>query len=174
LLAAEGMTGPAPIFEGDLGLMRPGHPRSSLPSRPMGGEPGNADDFMIRKTYIKFWPAEYHSQSAIDAALQLRQQLNGEVERIARLDIYTFDACYDIIGKYPQAWAPSTRENRRPQLALLHGGGPSRWRCDPWPPSSQPRFTEPKLLALTAKIKVHRDAHLNTRYPTPASRIGWC
>ena len=27
-------------------------------------------DFMINKTYIKYWPAEYHSQSAIDAQLQ--------------------------------------------------------------------------------------------------------
>jgi 2-methylcitrate dehydratase len=164
LLAAEGMTGPAPIFEGDLGLMRL-VTREEFTVAPMGGEPGNADDFMIRKTYIKFWPAEYHSQSAIDAALQLRQQLNGEVERIARLDIYTFDACYDIIGKYPQAWAPSTRETADHSLpyctaAALADGDVTLATFEP------ARFTEPKLLALTAKIKVHRDAHLNTRYPT--------
>ena len=35
--------------------------------------------FMISQTYIKFWPAEYHSQSAIDAALQLRPEVGDVV-----------------------------------------------------------------------------------------------
>ena len=58
---------------------------------------------MINKTYIKFWPAEYHSQSAIDAALQLRAELAGDVSRVASIDIATFEASYNIIGKYPEA-----------------------------------------------------------------------
>ena len=32
---------------------------------------------MIDQTYIKYYPAEYHSQSAIDAALELRPQIAG-------------------------------------------------------------------------------------------------
>ena len=36
---------------------------------------------MILKTSIKFWPAEYHSQSAIEATLRLRQQI-GNLEKI--------------------------------------------------------------------------------------------
>src|SRR5438132_1229496 len=76
LLAGEGLTGPAPIFEGDLGFMK-------LLTGPFtvaefGGD-GRA--FMISGTYIKFWPAEYHSQSAIDAALHLRPQI-GDVRQI--------------------------------------------------------------------------------------------
>src|SRR5437868_1860310 len=69
-LAAEGLTGPAPIFEGDLGFMK-------LLTGPFQvGQLGGGDrPFMISGTYIKFWPAEYHSQSAIDAALQLRQEV---------------------------------------------------------------------------------------------------
>src|SRR5947199_6698257 len=71
LLASEGLTGPAPIFEGELGFMK-------LVSRedfdlPVLGAP--SVPYMITKTYIKFWPAEYHSQSAIDAALQLRPEI---------------------------------------------------------------------------------------------------
>src|SRR5438128_4945806 len=61
LLAAEGMTGPAPIFEGDLGFFKL-VAREAFTPAPFGGEPGNADGYMINKTYIKFWPAEYHSQ----------------------------------------------------------------------------------------------------------------
>src|SRR5262249_4513210 len=56
LLAAEGMTGPAPIFEGDLGIMKLVTKQTfTLP--PLGAEPGNKDGFMLTKTYIKFWPA---------------------------------------------------------------------------------------------------------------------
>src|SRR5437868_8612658 len=57
LLAAEGMTGPAPIFEGDVGIMR--LLTGPFEIAPMGGQ---GQPFMITKTYIKFWPAEYHSQ----------------------------------------------------------------------------------------------------------------
>src|SRR5205085_10807480 len=66
LLAAEGMTGPAPIFEGEVGFMK--LLTGPFTVGPLGGEEGRG--FMIDQTYVKFWPAEYHSQSAIDAALQ--------------------------------------------------------------------------------------------------------
>src|SRR6476620_10476055 len=74
-LAAEGLTGPAPIFEGDLGFFQL-VTREPFDPAPFGGELGNQDGFMINKTYIKYWPAEYHSQSAIDAALQIRGELD--------------------------------------------------------------------------------------------------
>ena len=75
LLAAEGMTGPAPIFEGELGFMKL-VTREPFDVPALGGR--TASRFMITETYIKFWPAEYHSQSAIDAALQLRPEI-GDV-----------------------------------------------------------------------------------------------
>jgi 2-methylcitrate dehydratase len=112
LLAAAGMTGPAPIFEGDVGIMK--LLTGPFELGPLGG--GNRS-FMINQTYIKFWPAEYHSQSAIDAALQLRPEI-GDFRQVKSFDIHTFDAAVDIIGK-----------DRRPQLALLHGGRPGRRRC---------------------------------------------
>src|SRR5438477_20736 len=58
LLAADGLTGPAPIFEGELGLEKL-IIREKVNVAPMGGEAGNADGFMMSKTYIKFWPVEY-------------------------------------------------------------------------------------------------------------------
>src|SRR5262245_49209937 len=108
-LAAEGMTGPAPIFEGDLGIFNLVTRQPFAPAL-FGGEPENVDGFMIDKTYIKYWPAEYHSQSAIDAAIQLRKELNGDVSKVEKIDIDTFEASYNIIGKYTEAWAPKTRE----------------------------------------------------------------
>jgi 2-methylcitrate dehydratase len=124
---------------------------------------GAARPFMIDRTYIKFWPAEYHSQSAIDAALQLRPEI-GDPRKIQSLDIHTFNAAVDIIGKDPEKWRPRTRETADHSLpyctavALVDGEVAEAQ----FAPS---RFTDPALLALVAKIKVHRDAALNERYP---------
>jgi 2-methylcitrate dehydratase len=164
LLAAEGLTGPAPIFEGELGFMKLVSGAFELPA--LGGQPGprgGPTPFMITETYIKFWPAEYHSQSAIDAALQLRPQV-GDPRRIRAVDIHTFNAAVDIIGKDPEKWRPQTRETADHSLpyctavALMDGEVTERQ----FEPS---RFTDPTLLELVAKIKLHRDLALNERYP---------
>jgi 2-methylcitrate dehydratase len=168
LLAAEGMTGPAPIFEGELGFMK-------LLTGPfevgtLGGEQGRP--YMINQTYIKFWPAEYHSQSAIDAAFQLRPQIatvKGRwpaevIKQIVKLDIHTFNAAVDIIGKDPEKWRPQTRETADHSLpyctaVALVDGEITNAQFD------ESRFTDPLLLELVDKIKLYRDAELNKRYP---------
>jgi 2-methylcitrate dehydratase len=162
-LAGEGLSGPAPIFEGDLGFFRLVSQETFDPA-PFGAEFGNQDGFMINKTYIKYWPAEYHSQSAIDAALRLRQELGGDVSSVKSIDIETFEASYNIIGKYPEAWAPKTRETADHSLpyctaaALMDG--------DVYLPTfDEARFTDPALIDLTGKVQVHLDDALSTRYP---------
>ena len=111
LLAAQGMTGPRPIFEGDLGFMKQLTGPFELPVL------GNQDTpFLITQTHIKFWPAEYHSQSAIDAALQLRPEIS-DLHSIAAIDIHTFDAAVDIIGTDPEKWRP--RRARQPITVCL-------------------------------------------------------
>src|SRR5947199_4218815 len=63
MLAREGMTGPAPIFEGEKGFEKlVSGPLA--PVGPFGDPPAPADgDFMISQTSIKCWPVEYHAQS---------------------------------------------------------------------------------------------------------------
>lgn len=161
-LAADGMTGPSPIFEGDLGFMNL-VTRQAFTVAPMGAENGGPADFMIAKTYIKFWPAEYHSQSAIDAALQLRTEI-GDVSKVAAIDIHTFEASYNIIGKYKEAWAPKTRETADHSLpyctaVALLDGDVFLHQFDP------ERFTAPDIVSLVSKVKVHLDNSLTPRYP---------
>ncbi|OWK44322.1 MmgE/PrpD family protein [Fimbriiglobus ruber] len=162
-LAADGMSGPAPIFEGDLGFFQLVSREPFVPA-PFGSESGNADGFMINKTYIKFWPAEYHSQSAIDAAIQLRTELGGDVSGVTAIDIHTFEASYNIIGKYKEAWAPKTRETADHSLpyctaAALFDGDVTLDTFD------EKRFTDPALVAFTGKVNVHLDDALTPRYP---------
>jgi 2-methylcitrate dehydratase len=158
LLAAEGMTGPAPIFEGELGFMK--LLTGPFELSPLGGD---GRPFMITQTYIKFWPAEYHSQSAIDAALQLRKEIS-DISKIAAIDIDTFDAAVDIIGKDPEKWQPKTRETADHSLpyctaVALVDGDVTLAQFDPR------RFSDEALLAVVAKTKVHRDVGLSARYP---------
>jgi 2-methylcitrate dehydratase len=161
-LAGEGLSGPSPIFEGDLGFMKL-VTRTTFEVAPMGAENDVATPFMMPLTYIKFWPAEYHSQSAIDAALQLRREID-DVSKVTSVDIATFEASYNIIGKYPEAWAPKTRETADHSLpyctaiALLDGEVGLR-QFDP------DRFTSPDVLDLLKKVKVRLDDSLTPRYP---------
>jgi 2-methylcitrate dehydratase len=157
-LAQAGLTGPAPIFEGDLGIMK-------LITGPfeVAEFGGKGRPFMINDTYIKFWPAEYHSQSAIDAALQLRPQV-GDIRNIQSFDIDSFDAAVDIIGKDPEKWRPKTRETADHSLpyctaAAVIDGDVTLATFD------DKHLADPTLLDLVAKIKIHRDAGLSARYP---------
>jgi 2-methylcitrate dehydratase len=160
LLAAEGLTGPAPIFEGDLGFFKQVSGPFKLPK--FGGEAGS-DDFMIKKTSIKFWPAEYHSQSAIHAALDLRARIPNRAE-IDSIDIESFDAAVDIIGKDPEKWRPKTRETADHSLpyctvvALVDGDVTLE-------SFSEHRLRDQPLLDLVGRTKVHRNADLTSRYP---------
>ena len=161
-LAAEGLSGPAPIFEGEMGFFRQVSGEFELP--PLGGESdANAEDFMINKTSIKFWPAEYHSQSAIHAALELRPQI-ADVSAVQSIVIESFDAAVDIIGKDPEKWRPKTRETADHSLpyctaVALMEGDVTLASFD------EAHLNNQALLDLVAKIEVRRNAELTTRYP---------
>src|SRR6266568_4384222 len=110
LLARAGMTGPGPIFEGQMGF-----------EKQLGVSLGNVGEkfavpfaktdhgpaSMILKTSIKNWPAEYHSQSAIEAALSLRKQILDPAQ-VKSVTIESHDAAVDIIGSEPAKWKLNT------------------------------------------------------------------
>ncbi len=157
LLAREGMTGPEEIFEGPMGFQ-------ALVSGPFELDPESwGPPAMIRRTSIKFWPAEYHSQSAIDAALQLRAELGGPPD-LRSLHLHSFDAAVDIIGSEPEKWEPATRETADHSLpycvavALLDGEvGLAQF--------NDQRIRHPDVRSLMRKITIGRDAGLTARYP---------
>ncbi|MBX3237690.1 MAG: MmgE/PrpD family protein [Nitrospiraceae bacterium] len=114
-LAQHGMTGPSPIFEGEKGFMKLVSGPFELPA--LGGEQSsNAPvPFKIVDTYIKHYPVEYHAQTAVEAALAIRERLlkteQGDVQAaIAEIEIGSYDVAVEIIGRDPEKWAPQTRE----------------------------------------------------------------
>jgi 2-methylcitrate dehydratase len=108
--AKAGFTGPNEPLEGEMGFCRQLLAGDGWPHAPLERIDAKAPPARILDTYIKFWPVEYHAQSAVDAALQLRNDLAGQQDRIADIRIETFQASYDIIAKDPEKWDPRTRE----------------------------------------------------------------
>ncbi len=164
LLARAGMTGPAPIFEGQMGF-----------EKELGVSLGNVGEkfkgapAMILNTSIKYWPAEYHSQSAIEAALFLRKQIGNPTE-IESVVIESHDASVDIIGSEPEKWKPETRETADHSLpyitaiALIDGEVTNK-QFEP------ERFMDPKIWKFLESVKVERNAELSAMYPGAVANI---
>lgn len=157
-LAFHGMTGPSHIVEGEMGFQKQVSGPFDLPA--FGGE---GDGFMINRTSIKFWPAEYHSQSAIDAALQLRGEI-GDIENIDSIDIETFNAAVDIIGGEEEKWFPKSRETADHSLpycvavALMDGQVDQEQFDDK-------HLQDSRISQLIQKIRIHRNSELDKLYP---------
>jgi 2-methylcitrate dehydratase len=174
LLARGGMTGPAPIFEGQMGFEKQlgvslGNVGEKFVKQPDAKNPNEGTAAMILNTSIKFWPAEYHSQSAIEAALFLRQQLLDPA-LVKSMTIESHDASVDIIGSEPEKWKPETRETADHSLpyitaiALIDGEVTEK--------QFQPeRFMDPKIWKFLENVKVERNAELSAMYPGAVANI---
>jgi len=165
LLAGAGMTGPAPIFEGQMGFEKELGVSLGDVGEKFKGAPA-----MILNTSIKYWPAEYHSQSAIEAALFLRQQIGGGEEVVKSMIIESHDAAVDIIGSEPEKWRPETRETADHSLpyitavALIDGVVTEK--------QFQPdRFVDPRIWKFLENVKVVRNAELSALYPDAVANI---
>jgi 2-methylcitrate dehydratase len=157
-LAGQGMTGPSGIFEGEMGFWKQVSGPFEVPVLGGGETP-----FKILDTSIKFFPAEYHAQSAIEAALALRPVV-GEAESIQSLAIHSFDAAVDIIGGDEEKWRPTSRETADHSLpycvavAFMDGAvGLEQF--------SEARIADTALHALMSRISVVRSAELTREYP---------
>ncbi len=91
LLARAGITGPEAVFEGNKGF------RETIAGN-FEIDWANEDMGRVLRSIIKKHNAEIHSQSAIDAAIQLRQQPGFDAAPIRTVRITTFQVAYDIIG----------------------------------------------------------------------------
>jgi 2-methylcitrate dehydratase len=164
LLARAGMTGPAPIFEGQMGF-----------EKELGVSLGNVGEKfkgapeMILNTSIKFWPAEYHSQSAIEAALSLRKEI-GDPAKAKSMTIESHDASVDIIGSEPEKWKPETRETADHSLpyitaiALIDGEITDKQ-------FARERFADPEVWKFLENVKVARHNELSGMYPGAVANI---
>ncbi len=130
---------------------------------------GKGPASMIMKTSIKYWPAEYHSQSAIEAAMFLRKEI-GDPSKIQSVRIESHDASVDIIGSEPEKWKPETRETADHSLpyitaiALIDGEVTEK--------QFQPkRFTDPEIWKFLENVTVERNDELSSLYAKAVANI---
>ena len=168
-LAQRGMTGPSPIFEGEKGFMKLVSGPLDLPL--FGGEKGSSEPgtFKILGTYIKQYPVEYHAQTAVEAALAIREDIRkGEgvdvLAGITDVEIGSYDVAIEIIGRDPEKWKPRTRETADHSfpycvaVALLDGKVTLR-------SFEAKRLADPVLHELIQKVRVVPQPEFVGRYP---------
>ncbi|AHG64099.1 MmgE/PrpD family protein [Advenella mimigardefordensis] len=100
MLAREGVTGPTAPVEGKGGLWE-------ILGR-FEWDPGGGAVPLICQTHLKLHPVCYHGQSAVDAALILRNTVAAS--DVQRIEIETYEAAYLAMGQDPGRWAPDNRE----------------------------------------------------------------
>ncbi len=90
-LAKRGITGPPAVFEGNKGFM------DSIAGT-FEIDWASEDLERVRRTIIKKYNAEIHSQSTIEGALELKRTHAIDPGEIDRIEINTFEVAYNIIG----------------------------------------------------------------------------
>jgi 2-methylcitrate dehydratase len=155
-LAAQGFTGPSDLFTGRHGFFAQVSGPFSISTAPLGRP------WRLHDTHVKFFPAEHHAQSAIEAALLLRRAVAPADIAAVRID--SFDASVQIIGSEKEKWRPTTRETADHSLpflvcvALLDGAVSAAQY-------QRRRYLDADVRRLMAKTSVTSDARFTRLYP---------
>ncbi len=160
-LAREGMTGPSPIFEGEMGFFKQVSGPFRMSPRTFGGD---GRRFRVNDTYIKYWPAEYHAQSAIWAALKVRREV-GDMDEVESVLVETHEAGYTILAKDREKWRPATKETADHSLPFIVGTALLYGNLDNQSYSKE-RVGSERTLRFLRKIRVREDPALTALYPS--------
>src|SRR6202140_369834 len=161
-LARGGLTGPAPIFEGQSGFFK-------QVSGPASVDPGTFGrrgvPFRIHRCAIKPYPAVIYTQTAIVAGSEVAREV-GPLDRIAAIEIATTGRGYQRTGSEPEKWSPKTRETADHSLPYITAR--AMFDGDITNESFAPTmFGDPGILAFMQKITVHEDPVLTARAGAP-------
>ena len=161
-LAQRGITGPSPVYEGAGGYF------NAVTGRPLELEAlgGNGQPFKIAECSIKRFPLGQYSQTIAQAALDVREQIPGDItpEAVAEVNIATLQTAVNIMAGDAEKWRPANRETADHSMpytaavALLYGGVESRHFDDEF-------IFDETLLDLVSKVNVSVSEEANRRVP---------
>jgi 2-methylcitrate dehydratase len=158
MLAARGMTGPSPIFEGVGGYFK-AVTRQPFALETLGGERG----YKIMECSLKRFPLGQYSQTVVEAALQLRERI-GSAQEIVEVRIETVTTAIRLMAGDIDKWEPRTRESADHSMpytvaiALLYGDVEEKHFGDSY-------LRDPQVLALTKRVKVKSSDEADRRMP---------
>jgi len=158
-LAMRGITGPREVFEGNKGFIE-------AIAGPFEIDWQQEDLESVRHTILKRYNAEIHSQSAIEALLELRAEHGLTGAEVERIELDTFQVAFDIIGggeegdKY-RVRSKEEADHSLPYLlavALLDGQVlPEQYLPE--------RITAEDVQQLLRRVDVRPDPDLSRRFP---------
>ena len=166
LLARGGLTGPAPVFEGQSGFFK----QVSGPGDVDPDTFGRRDiPFRIHRCAIKPYPAVIYTQTAIVAGIEVAREV-GSLDRIAAIEIATTQRGYQRTGSEAEKWLPKTRETADHSLPYITAR--AMFDGDITNASFAPElFGDPRILAFMQKIKVSEDPNLTARVGGAPTRV---
>jgi len=159
MLAARGMTGPSPVFEGVGGYFK-AVTRAPFELSAWGGA---GHPFKILECSIKRFPLGQYSQTVVEAALAVRDKV-GSPDEIAEVRIETVAAAVRLMADDPEKWEPATRETADHSIpytvavALIHGPVDERHFAAEY-------LYDPAIRALTRHVKVAVSEEANKLMP---------
>lgn len=158
-LARAGITGPAEVFEGNKGF-------EDAIAGPFTIDWAREDLETVRRTSLKRFNAEFHSQAVLEAVLELREEAGIDASGVERVGVDVFQVAFDIIGGGEEGDKRAVRtkeeaDHSLPYLvavALLDGQVlPAQYAAD--------RVTRADVQDLLRRVHVRPAADLTARFP---------
>ena len=162
MLAERGLTGPAPVFEGEHGFFA-AVTKEPYRLEPFGGDQGQP--FKVHQCSIKQFALGLYSQTVVEAALAARRQVpDFRVDDVADIHIRTLQKAIDIMAGDAEKWHPQTRETADHSMpyatavALTYNGLNQSHFADEY-------INDPGLAALIGRTRIEASEEANRRVP---------
>jgi len=158
-LAMRGITGPLEVFEGNKGLMDAITGRFELDWTRENLE-------AVRRTSVKKYNAEFHSQSALEGVLELRAAHHIRPEEIESISIDIFDVAYHIIGGGEEGDKQQVRTKEEADHSLTYMVAVALLDGDVSPAQYMPeRIVRVDVQSLLRRVTIQPDEALSNRFP---------
>ena len=158
-MAMRGITGPLEVFEGNKGFME-------AIAGPFEINWSREDLERVTRTVLKRYNAEMHSQSVLEAVLELKEAHAFGAEEVERVEIEIFDVAYQIIGGGEEGDKTLVRTKEQADhslpylvaVAILDGQVmPEQYQSD--------RIQQRDVQTLLRKVRVQPSQELSQRFP---------
>ena len=158
-LAMRGITGPLEVFEGNKGLM-------DAITGPFELDWSREDLEAMRRTSVKKYNAEFHSQSAFEGILELRAAHHVRPEEIESISIDIFDVAYHIIGGGEEGDKQRVRTKEEADHSLPYMVAVALLDGDVSPAQYMPeRIVREDVQSLLRRVTIQPDEELSKHFP---------
>lgn len=158
-LAMHGMTGPLEVFEGNKGLM-------DAITGPFELDWAQENLEAVRRTSVKKYNAEFHSQSILEGILELRTAQHIQPEEIERVKIEVFDVAYHIIGGGEEGDKRQVQSKEEADHSLPYMVAVALLDGDVSPAQYEPeRIVREDVQSLLHKVVIQPDEMLSKLFP---------